>query len=97
MLFDAHNHLQDAWLTPHLDRITATVAALPIGQMVVNGTAESDWPHVSALALRFPWVFPSYGLHPWDVGDRSPAWLTILRARLAAEPHAGIGEIGLDR
>lgn len=97
MYHDAHNHLQDEWLAPHLDRIAETAATLPIGTMVVNGTCEADWPRVSALAQRFPFVRASYGLHPWDVGNRSPAWLDTLRARLAAEPHAAIGEIGLDR
>lgn len=97
MYYDAHNHLQDEWLAPHLDRIAEAAATLPIGTMIVNGTCEADWPRVSALAQRFPFVRASYGLHPWDAGNRSPAWLDTLRARLAAEPHAAIGEIGLDR
>jgi len=97
MLHDAHNHLADEWLAPHLDRIAEAAATLPIGAMVVNGTCEADWPRVSQLAQRFPFIRPSYGLHPWDAGNRSPAWLDTLRARLAAEPHAAIGEIGLDR
>jgi TatD DNase family protein len=97
MLHDAHNHLQDEWLAPHLDRIAEAAATLPISTMVVNGTCETDWPRVSALAQRFSFVRASYGLHPWDAGNRSPAWLDILRARLATEPHAAIGEIGLDR
>lgn len=83
MLHDAHNHLQDAALAPHLDRIAATVADLRIGTMVVNGTHEADWPLVSDLARRFPFVRPSYGLHPWHAGNRSPDWLDTLRARLA--------------
>ncbi len=97
MLYDAHNHLQDEWLAPHLDRIAEAAAALPIGTMIVNGTSEADWPRVSQLAQRFPFVRPSYGLHPWDAGNRSAYWLETLRARLAAEPHAAVGEIGLDR
>ncbi len=97
MLCDAHNHLQDDWLTTHLDPIAAAVGEAGIGAMVVNGTAEHDWPHVAALAARFAFVRPSYGLHPWDVAGRSPHWLETLRARLQAEPHAAVGEIGIDR
>lgn len=97
MYHDAHNHLQDEWLAPHLDRIAETARTLPIAAMMVNGTCEADWPSVSALSRRFPFVRPSYGLHPWDAGNRSPGWLDTLRALLAAEPHAAIGEIGLDR
>jgi TatD DNase family protein len=97
MLHDAHNHLQDEWLAPHLDRIAGTARTLPIATMIVNGTCEADWPRVSLLARRFPFVRASYGLHPWDAGNRSPRWLELLRAQLAAEPGAAVGEIGLDR
>ncbi len=97
MLCDAHNHLQDDWLAPHLDSIAGECDRLGLGAMVVNGTAEADWPRVAALAERFAFVRPSYGLHPWDVAGRSPAWLATLRDRLVAEPRAAVGEIGIDR
>jgi TatD DNase family protein len=97
MLHDAHNHLQDEGLAVHLERIAACARELGIADMVVNGTCETDWPLVHALAQRYAFVRPSYGLHPWDAGNRSPAWLETLRTRLAAEPRAAIGEIGLDR
>jgi TatD DNase family protein len=97
MFRDAHNHLQDDWLAPHLDAIAAASAELGIDAMIVNGTCEADWPRVAELSRRFPFAKPSYGLHPWDVPGRSPLWLETLRTRLAAEPHAAIGEIGIDR
>ena len=97
MLCDAHNHLQDDWLAPHLDAVATEAARLGIGAMVVDGTAEQDWPQVAALARRFPFVRPSYGLHPWDIAGRSSHWLEDLRARLLAEPRAAVGEIGIDR
>lgn len=73
-LYDAHNHLQDPWLAPHRDRIFADLAALPLRRAVVNGTHEADWPDVAALARAQPFVLPSYGLHPWHVGNASLAW-----------------------
>ncbi|AHF91845.1 TatD family hydrolase [Opitutaceae bacterium TAV5] len=97
MYYDAHNHLQDEWLAPHLDRIAAQLDALPLGGAVVNGTGEADWPRVAALARRFPWVRASYGVHPWHAGNRSPEWFAVLKRQLAADPRAGVGEIGLDR
>lgn len=42
-------------------------------------------------------LLPSYGLHPWHVGNASPQWRDTLRRTLDADPHAAIGEIGLDR
>lgn len=41
-----------------------------------------------------------FGVHPWAFLDGTAAedgWLGRLRARLAADPSAGVGEIGLDR
>lgn len=104
MYFDAHNHLHDAWLAPHRAQIFADLAVTGVGGAVVNGSSELDWPEVTALAadarkgnassLK---IIPSYGLHPWDVGNRSPRWLENLRACLEADPKACVGEIGLDR
>ncbi len=96
-LYDAHNHLQDEWLLPHLDRIAADLVQAGIVGAVVNGTTPDDWAAVSALASRFPWVVPSYGVHPWDCGNRPADWQGRLESRLATEPRARVGEIGLDR
>jgi len=96
-LYDAHNHLQDEWLLPHMDRIATDLAQAGIAGAVVNGTTPDDWAAVSALASRFPWVVPSYGVHPWDCGNRPSDWQGRLESRLASEPRARVGEIGLDR
>jgi TatD DNase family protein len=96
-LLDAHNHLQDAQLVPHHAEIFPELARIGVGRTVVNGTRETDWPAVAALAREHSGVVPSFGLHPWQVAERTPGWLEALRAQLAAHPHAGVGEIGLDR
>lgn len=97
--FDAHNHLHDEWLQPVRARVLADLQQAGVQAVVVNGTSEADWADVARLCsaggpaeLR-----PSFGLHPWDVGNRSPTWEDALRARLDANPRAGVGEIGLDR
>lgn len=97
LFHDAHNHLQDAWLEPYLDRLEQSLPALGLRTAVVNGTCEDDWARVAALARRFPWVRASYGLHPWDAGNRSSLWLDALQTRLSQTPGAAVGEIGLDR
>jgi TatD DNase family protein len=101
MLYDAHNHLQDAWLMPHRAKVLADLSELPLGRAVVNGTCPSDWPDVTALAETHAFVLPSFGLHPWNVGNANGGWRQDLERSLAR--HAGnassvaIGEIGLDR
>jgi len=95
-LYDAHNHLQDERLTPFLPEILAALAREGVTQMVVNGSCEADWPRVLELARASPAVLPSFGYHPWYVGERSPAWRERLGEFLDAMP-AAVGEIGLDR
>jgi len=85
-LYDAHNHLHDAWLTPHRAQVLADLAAVGVRHVVVNGTCESDWPEVAALARESPLVLPSYGLHPWDAGNRSPNWQQNLLTALGLPP-----------
>ena len=101
MLYDAHNHLQDAWLMPHRAQVLVDLASIPLARAVVNGTCESDWPDVAALAREHTFVLPSYGLHPWNVGNATPGWraalLQQLDAHSASAGAVAIGEIGLDR
>ncbi|MBI5770533.1 MAG: TatD family hydrolase [Verrucomicrobia bacterium] len=101
LLFDAHNHLHFPALQPHRAAVLADLSAIGLGGAVVNGTSEDEWPIVSALCARHSTpntqLLPSYGLHPWDAGNRTPAWLDTLRTRLIAEPASHVGEIGLDR
>ena len=96
-LYDAHNHFHFPALLPHRARIVADLRAIDLGRAVVNGTCEEEWPVVSALASEHDWILPSYGVHPWDAGNRSVNWQSALRARLVAEPGSHVGEIGLDR
>lgn len=97
MLSDAHNHLQDAWLAPHHGQIFADLPRAGIGRLVVNGTCQTDWPDVAALARQHTVVLPSFGLHPWDAGNATSTWQDDLRRALDETPGAAIGEIGIDR
>ena len=96
-LTDAHCHLQDPRLEPHLEAALATCRRAGIRRWIINGTRESDWPLVAGLAERIDGAVASFGLHPWWQAERSPDWLETLEAFLTARPSAGIGETGLDR
>jgi TatD DNase family protein len=95
-LYDAHNHLQDHRLKPHLPGIMSAVRGESIARMVVNGSCEEDWPEVLALAREYPQVLPSFGYHPWYVKERTLQWQRELARFLDSVPSA-VGEIGLDR
>ena len=97
MLYDAHNHFQDARLDSDRASILMALRELGISEAVVNGSAEDDWEDVARLAGVHDWLMPSFGLHPWYVKERTPAWQERLRGYLLAFPNAAVGEIGLDR
>lgn len=96
-LYDAHQHFHFDQLTPHRAALVRDLAAIGLQGAVVNGTNEEEWPVVAALAKVYRWIIPSFGIHPWDCGNRGANWLPALRAQLEADPRAAIGEIGLDR
>ncbi len=95
--FDAHNHLQD----PRLGDAASVVSAMReagVGRCVVNATREDDWENVSKLAVDYAdFVIPAYGIHPWHAHTASDGWQDRLRKLLKENPHASIGECGLDR
>ena len=92
---DAHSHLQDPRLAPHLPQVLARARAAGVEILHVDATCEADWPAVRALADREPGVICSFGIHPWFIRGRRDRWLKDLREILASRP-AGVGEIGLD-
>jgi len=94
-LYDAHNHLQDERLAPHA-RPSSRLSRAKRAGMVVNGSCETDWPEVLALARQHTQVVPSFGYHPWYVKERSSDWQQALVRHLEAVPSA-VGEVGLDR
>lgn len=95
-LFDAHNHLQDERLAPHLADVLEVLPKTGVVRMVVNGSCEEDWPQVLALARTHPEIIPSFGYHPWYVKERSTNWKGNMKQHLDAIPSA-VGEIGLDK
>lgn len=96
-LYDAHNHLQDTRFGGRQAELLATCQQEGVAAMVVNGSGEADWPQVLALAQTHdPLVIPSFGYHPWYVGERTPDWERGLVALLDQVP-SGVGEVGLDR
>ena len=94
--YDAHNHLQDERFAGRPAELVAECAQAGVARMVVNGACEGDWPEVLALAKAHPLVLPSFGYHPWYLGERTPEWRQNLEKFLDAVPSA-VGEIGLDR
>ncbi|KAI8105905.1 hypothetical protein M9434_000484 [Picochlorum sp. BPE23] len=108
---DAHCHLQDPrYHDVRESLLSSCVTQLGMVSIVANGTHPGDWPHVLALQRQYPdSILPQLGLHPWWVensqsssssSSSSPSsddWLDELRRLLVENPHAGLGECGLDK
>lgn len=97
LVSDAHNHLQDDRFAGRQQELVSEAAQAGVQRMVVNGSAESDWPAVADLAHRFPEVIPAFGCHPWHLEEQTPDWESSLNRWLDLTPGAVVGEIGLDR
>jgi len=96
MLFDAHVHLQ-AYPEDVLPKALTRARNVGVTRFGCCGTNAADWGRLTQIATDVPGVEISYGLHPWYVvKPGNPNWLEILDGMLAANPSAGIGEIGLD-
>lgn len=94
-LYDAHNHLQDLRLAPHVDRIVRDLRQAPLVAMVVNGTHRGDWEGVVATSSRIPGAIPAFGVHPWFLDSLQDSWADELVEYLESH-NAPIGEIGID-
>ncbi len=96
--FDAHNHLQDERFAGDQAELVSAAREAGVAGMVVNGACEADWAAVAALGREYPdFVVPSFGYHPWYLGERTAQWREVLSEYLNATPGAVVGEIGLDR
>nr|XP_043626775.1 uncharacterized metal-dependent hydrolase YabD-like isoform X2 [Erigeron canadensis] len=96
-LFDAHCHLQDPRIFDKAPELIKTALEKGILHFAVNGISEKDWHVVKEMSDDYPSVVPSFGLHPWFIGDRTSTWFSTLKAMLKANPEAAVGEIGLDK
>lgn len=96
-LFDSHNHLQSPRFGKPVDEMIAEMRAVGISGCVTNATREDDWDAVAELAAAYPdFVYPAYGIHPWFAHTVKDGWEDRLRERLADDPNATVGEIGVD-
>lgn len=93
---DAHNHLQNARLG-NTSGVIAAMKQAGIVRCVANATREEDWDAVEALAVAEPdFILPAFGIHPWHAHTAAPGWQGRLTEILVRNPHASIGECGLD-
>src|SRR3954447_2729952 len=96
MLVDSHCHL-DTFAPEELDDVVARARAAGVGHMVTIGIRLRQSSDAIALAVRFPDVSATIGVHPHSAGELDGLPTVEQLVTLAAHPRViGIGESGLD-
>ncbi len=94
---DSHLHLQEykAKNTPQFLRQLTSCGLI---KLICPSITEKDWNATLNFAQTYPQqVVPALGLHPWYLADAHSGWEERLAKLLQDNPHAIIGECGLDK
>lgn len=95
-LVDTHTHLDEI---DNLDDTLANARAAGVAAIIAVGTKEESNMKVMGISERYPtFVYPAFGLHPWDLGDMQQDRIesTIRHIEENIEHIVAIGEVGLD-
>jgi TatD DNase family protein len=94
-LVDSHCHLNFEPLRQDLDRVLADARQMGVGHMLCVSVNLESFPEVLALAVRYPHVYASVGVHPNERDGREPEAAELVRLADHSRVVA-IGETGLD-
>ena len=95
-LFDAHCHLQDQRFANDITNVIFRARSTGISKIAIKGSTEKDWLRVELLSKNEDNLYPSFGLHPWFLKERTSLWKERLLRLLDKYSTAGVGEIGID-
>ncbi len=95
MFTDSHCHLSYPELHGDLPAILQAMATAQVDRALCICTTLEEFETVHALALQWPQLWATVGVHPDNEGVREPA-LDDLLARGRMPRVVGIGETGLD-
>jgi TatD DNase family protein len=101
IMFDTHCHLQDKRIFERVSGIIVNAKRAGVTNMLCCGSCVADWGDVAGIGATYvgDGVLRAYGLHPFYAGGVEPGgdgWISALEERLAGDPAAAVGEIGLD-
>jgi TatD DNase family protein len=95
VLVDSHCHLDFPELAAEIDQVLARMRENDVVQALCISVTLENWPRVRDLALRYPNLHATVGVHPDERDVEEP---TVERlVQLAGTPKVvAIGETGLD-
>ena len=69
-LIDSHSHFDDARFDADRDAAYQRAHTAGVKAQVLAAVSARLWPQLKTVAVRYPGLYPSYGLHP--------AWLAAV-------------------
>ena len=96
MIFESHAHYDDEAFDGDREELLHSLSAQGVGT-VINVAASVDGIESTVrLAEEYPFVYPSVGVHPDEVGEMDQGTLERMRRLAREDKVVAIGEIGLD-
>ena len=96
LIFDTHAHYDSSRFADDCDAVLAAMPQKGIG-LILNAACDLKSSLTSQqLALRYPFVYASAGIHPHEAKDVPADWERQLKQFATYEKCVAIGEIGLD-
>ncbi len=92
---DSHCHIDFPDFSGELPALLERMAAASVTHALCISVTLEDWPRVQALALAYPNLHATVGVHPDYEGVLEPSE-DDLRQRASMEKIVAIGETGLD-
>jgi TatD DNase family protein len=95
-LIDTHTHLDEI---DSLDSALSDAKTAGVEAVIAVGTRAESNLKVMDICRGYPsFVYPAFGLHPWELGDMKPDQIdsTINLIKKNIEHIVAVGEIGLD-
>lgn len=95
-LIDTHAHLDEI---DNLEEILSTAKESGVEGIIAVGTRAESNAKVMNISRSYPgFVYPAFGLHPWELGDLEPSQIdsTLEHIEQNIEHIVAIGEVGLD-
>jgi TatD DNase family protein len=95
-LIDAHAHLADERILPHVDEVVERARAAGLDAVVSIATGADDWDANLGLAGRVPDVWTTAGIHPHSASEHGGEAMARVRELVSHPRVVAIGETGLD-
>jgi len=96
MLIDTHCHLDFPDFDPDRDTVLENARAAGVEAVINVGASLKGSRDAVNLAVKYPDVFASVGIHPHDARLSSPEVLSEIEGLLENRKVVAIGEVGLD-